>query len=100
MYKSSILDSNNSYITSIINSVLVFTGQSKPVFVIQDISENEVFVKNTNDNLAYNQSTTNRWDLDNNIEQDMIQQGHFQTFSDNHAEVLALPSFYDRPEYR
>ena len=94
------MNSKDSYINSIINSVLVFTGQSNPVFVIQDISENEVFVKNTNDSLAYNQSTTNRWDLDNNIEQNMIQQEHLHTFSDNHAEVLALPSFYDRPEYR
>ena len=94
------MDSKVSYITSIINSVLVFTGQSNPIFVIQDISENEVFDKNTNDSLAYNQSTTNRWVFDNNIEQNMIEQEHLRTFSDDHAEVLALPSFYDRPEYR
>ena len=41
-----------------------------------------------------------RWDVDNKIEKKNVQQSQSQAFEDNHAGILALASFYDRPEYR
>ena len=43
---------------------------------------------------------TNRWDVDNNVENKNVQQSQSQNFEDNHVDILALASFYDRPEYR
>ena len=68
----------------------------------EDVSSNEVFVKNTINIPFSNHSmmATNRWDVDNNVENKNVQQSQSQTFEDNHVDILALASFYDRPEYR
>ena len=78
----------------------MLAGQSHPVFVTKDVSESDIFLQNAKDGFIYNQSETNTWDSDNSIENKNSNQVRSRTTEDNNNDILALASFYDRPEYR
>ena len=81
-------------------SALVFVGQSYSIFIAQDMSEKEFFFKNVNNSPIYNLSVTNTWNSGNDIEETNLHQGRSESFRNNNNDIIALASFYDRPEYR
>ena len=79
---------------------LVFVGQSYSIFIAQDKFESEFFFKNVNNSPIYNLSVTNTWNSGSNIEDTNLHQRRSESFENNNNDIVALASFYDRPEYR
>ena len=79
---------------------LVFVGQSYSIFIAQDMPESQFFFKNFNNSPIYNLSVTNTWNSGNDIEETNLHQGRSESFENNNNDIVAIASFYDRPEYK